>query len=194
MLILFGTRQYGQTDRVPGYFCVTTTFFHINFVPLIPVESNVLIDGTDHGWSTYFSFKSWLVAWSRAFLLVGGVAATAIGALGTVAGAWPAILAALLGIGMLVAFYYSYSLPWVGMATAERALEMAEEAGLDMEDVLAIKVMYGLLTPAQANSELEAYERTLTQEPIYSESPLGNPEQLPYVDPQRSGAPPRLGA
>src|SRR3989442_10481906 len=41
---VFGTRLFGQADRVAGLFCVRTRFFHINFVPLIPLASYLVFE------------------------------------------------------------------------------------------------------------------------------------------------------
>lgn len=43
-MIVFGKRNFGTTHEVPGVFYVTTNFFHINFVPLCPIESFIILD------------------------------------------------------------------------------------------------------------------------------------------------------
>jgi hypothetical protein len=39
-----GTRLYGEVDRVPGMFHVSTMFFHVYFLPLWPVGGYVIVE------------------------------------------------------------------------------------------------------------------------------------------------------
>ncbi len=39
MFIFFGTREFGKVDRIKNVGFVTTKFFHINLVPLVPLCS-----------------------------------------------------------------------------------------------------------------------------------------------------------
>lgn len=43
-MIVFGKRNFGTTHEVPGVFHVTTNFFHIDFVPLCPIASYLILD------------------------------------------------------------------------------------------------------------------------------------------------------
>lgn len=43
-MIIFGKRNFGTTHEVPGVFHVTTNFFHVDFVPLCPIASYLIID------------------------------------------------------------------------------------------------------------------------------------------------------
>ena len=69
-MIVFGTRLFGQTDRVPGLFYVATKFFHVNFFPLCPLSTYLVIEarglGT-RGINIPMSSESLIVAWARAF-------------------------------------------------------------------------------------------------------------------------------
>ncbi len=47
MFVIFGTQHYGQVDRVPGLFYVKTSFFHINYVLLVPTGSHLVLEGTE---------------------------------------------------------------------------------------------------------------------------------------------------
>jgi hypothetical protein len=47
MFVIFGTQHYGQVDRVPGLFSVKTSFFHINYVLLVPTGSHLVLEGTE---------------------------------------------------------------------------------------------------------------------------------------------------
>ena len=76
-MIIFGTRLFGETDRVPGLFHVATRFFHIDFLPLVPISSYVVFEtrrgGTTRssgGIAIPVSGKSIVVAWIRAIACI----------------------------------------------------------------------------------------------------------------------------
>jgi hypothetical protein len=46
-MIVFGGRLFGKVDQVPGLFHVATQFFHVNFVPLVPTKSWLVLHGTE---------------------------------------------------------------------------------------------------------------------------------------------------
>lgn len=76
-MIVFGTRMYGQVDRMPeGY--VATQFFHIWFIPLFPIKSMLVTEDTGgdgvRGISLGWSGKSILAAYFR----TAGVLATIV--------------------------------------------------------------------------------------------------------------------
>ena len=41
MIIVWGTKLYGKVDEVPGMFHVATRFFHLWYIPLVPLSSAV---------------------------------------------------------------------------------------------------------------------------------------------------------
>jgi hypothetical protein len=45
--MLCGKRLYGRVDQVKGRFHVATQFYHLNYFPLIPAKSFIVIDGTE---------------------------------------------------------------------------------------------------------------------------------------------------
>ncbi|MDY3551025.1 hypothetical protein R5W24_000098 [Gemmata sp. JC717] len=49
MIIIFGEKSYGKVDRVPGVCYVVTVFAHLNYLPLIPLRSYIVIEGTESG-------------------------------------------------------------------------------------------------------------------------------------------------
>src|SRR5687767_14985222 len=76
MIIIWGQTLAGKVDRVPGLFYVTTQFFHLYYVPLIPLQSYLVIEGTENGddfkgVGVPMSFKSVLFGWLRGALIVG---------------------------------------------------------------------------------------------------------------------------
>src|SRR5688572_16403957 len=75
MIIFYGTRLYGKVDQVDDTgIHVATRFFHIWFIPLIPLGSSLVVSKTDDGALGLphpFSFKSLLVAWARVLCIPG---------------------------------------------------------------------------------------------------------------------------
>ena len=49
MIIIYGTRCYGYVDRVPGFCYVATQFGHLNYLPLFPTKSFVIVEGSEEG-------------------------------------------------------------------------------------------------------------------------------------------------
>jgi hypothetical protein len=79
MFVHAGMTMYGKVDQVPGLLHVGTQFFHVNFIPLIPLGSYVVIEGVEvkedqpPGVPISFNFRSLFFAWLRAGLIAGGV-------------------------------------------------------------------------------------------------------------------------
>uniref|UniRef100_A0A7R9Z3L7 Uncharacterized protein n=1 Tax=Pseudictyota dubia TaxID=2749911 RepID=A0A7R9Z3L7_9STRA len=79
-MIIFGTRFFGDTDAVPGLFYVSTKFFHVDFIPLFPIASYIVLRRrvlSVQGVEIPLSLKSIAIAWLR-FLAVAGAAASLI--------------------------------------------------------------------------------------------------------------------
>lgn len=85
MFVSFGERLFGAVDRVPGHFYVATPFLYFCEIPIFPGRSYLVLDGTQidptvfrkgsfSGYSIYWSLKSILMAWFRAWLALLGVA------------------------------------------------------------------------------------------------------------------------
>jgi hypothetical protein len=141
---VFGTRLFGQADRVAGLFCVRTKFFHVNFLPLIPLASYLILEEKGGSGNRGIELKklrwnSVLLAWLRTPLWI----ACAVGSvIGLVTGlgiehdwhaAAPALgLAAVTG----AAFYATYRF---SAASFERASELARMVGLPAEFTAALE-------------------------------------------------------
>src|SRR4051812_21676800 len=83
-MIIFGSNQFGKVDQIPGLFHVETTFFHIQYIPLIPFESHLVIedtqtDGRFRDCRIPLSGKSIAFAWGRTALLIGGCILAVLG-------------------------------------------------------------------------------------------------------------------
>lgn len=82
MLIIYGTRQAGVIDRCGGTY-LSTRFFHIYWLPLIPMGTSLMLDehgpdGTARAVSVGLSGRSVLAAYLRTW---GVIAALAFGAM-----------------------------------------------------------------------------------------------------------------
>lgn len=136
-MAVFGTNLYGKCDRVPGLFHVATKFGHINFVPLIPLKSYLVLeivpnDGTSQvaAIEIPFSFRSWFWAWTRVLLLFCSIgcllALFEIGRMESWISA-SVIAGMIVGVGM---WWYSYR---IVHASYQRALQLGKLAGIDPE-------------------------------------------------------------
>jgi hypothetical protein len=93
LMIFFGTRLYGRTDRVPGAFFVATEFIHVMLIPVLPIGTWLVLDPMKRsglaeqewqGKQLGLGLKSVVVGWSRG--LVGAFAVFA-------SAGWPALVA-----------------------------------------------------------------------------------------------------
>jgi hypothetical protein len=77
MAAVVGTALYGLMDRVPGLCYVATKFAHFNYLPLLPLETWLVREGSEYdkrfqGKRLRISFKSILLGYFRGW--VGGAA------------------------------------------------------------------------------------------------------------------------
>lgn len=139
MIIFYGERFYGKVDVVPGLFHVVTVFFHLEFFPLVPLRSCIVLAGSggQTGMVTSMSLKSVLIGWLRAALvvsmLVSGIMAV-VGYLSLRPGEPLSDLSTRLAW-----FGGSFFLYWItlrlGRASHTRALELGAQLGLPPEAV-----------------------------------------------------------
>jgi len=85
-MIIYGKRLCGRVDRVPGVLYVATQFFHLYFIPVAPVHSFVIIEGSEgkdgfKGVKTRLSVKSIVATYCRTLLFLGGSIMLIVGAL-----------------------------------------------------------------------------------------------------------------
>jgi hypothetical protein len=173
MLFVHGAKLYGRVDEVPGLFYVATLFSHINFIPLLPRGSFVVIPPADQTVSPAahrgggrrpvvirqparevpirLSGKSVLMAWGQAILWsVAVVAALWAGYESTdpLRPQWEVPLSVAV-----VALALASVITWHGglrRASFERALELAKTAGLDEAQMGAIYKHYNRVPPPRS--------------------------------------------
>jgi len=80
--IAYGITTFGRVDIVPGLFSVATRFFHVSYVPLVPLGSYVVVDENEEGIRGVripLSVKSYFLAWFQTLAIyatmIFGVAA-----------------------------------------------------------------------------------------------------------------------
>jgi len=146
MIILHGTRLYGKVDQVPGLFYVATHFFYLQFIPLIPLTSYLVLAGTENddggfsGRKLGWHGKSILFTYIRLGLFLGGCILAGI-ALFSLAEEinprrgpdWSTISGlAVSSIALFLLFWGSYRFTH---ASPTRALQLAAEVGIPPETV-----------------------------------------------------------
>jgi hypothetical protein len=152
MYVHFGKRPYGTCDVVPELFYVATWFFHINFLPLVPVGTHLVFGKKGSFYNAVpipLSIKSILLAWARTAMFLGGVA---LSIMAIIALAEPhSHPAREFGVNNLaaadllcIAFYALLMIyPRRRMPSYERACKLAELAGLSDTGWAALNVLYG---------------------------------------------------
>jgi len=152
MLLFHGTRLYGKVDEVPGLFHVATVFFHVQFIPVLPRRS-VLVLGDQYRASKQRAFaiplngKSILFAWIRVGLVLGcmGFTFLALEGLGGHEQHWlPYFLG--LALACACATWLSYRFTH---AKPTRALHLAAHANIPPE------VIAGYFANRLSDAELE---------------------------------------
>src|SRR5262245_51791459 len=78
MIIIWGTRLAGKCDVVPNLFYVRSQYFHVWYIPLIPLKSYLIMHGSENnggfkGRQISMSGKSVLFGWLRTGAVVGGL-------------------------------------------------------------------------------------------------------------------------
>jgi hypothetical protein len=148
MVIITGTRPYGTCDVVPELFYVATWFFHVNYVPLVPTQSNLVFGKQGDNYRVVripLSVKSIALAWIRTASFAGAIVC-AILTLAALSDQWPQsdLLAAIAGAvfsATCFAFFMIY--PRKKMPSYERACKLAQLAGLNDTGWAALNVLYG---------------------------------------------------
>jgi hypothetical protein len=147
MTFIFGTRRFGKVDHVPGLFYVVTSFHHLWFFPLIPVESYVIVEGTGgrRGLPIALCLKSVLIAWLRGalyvstFFVTGGVVLEACNHFPTTKPTVPVnelVYVALVAVMLFCGLCLTYTCSGPGR---DRARRLAARLGIS-EGVLSAKL------------------------------------------------------
>ncbi|RMG18516.1 MAG: hypothetical protein D6731_01860 [Planctomycetota bacterium] len=154
MVIVYGTGYYGRVQAIPGVGYVATRFAHIYYVPLLPLQSYLVV--RESWWAPKEGVKigpsllSVFVAWLRAAMVIAGLALY----FGLIS---HRLEPALVGGGLFLLaglLLGSYKLPGIGRASFRRACKLVERAGLGPRALVAVGLAYGELTPEEASARL----------------------------------------
>ena len=147
-MLVYGTRYFGKVDEVPGHFHVATRCRHLWYLPLVPLDSWVILEGTrtfDPGgeWSAggvrlpSIRWRSVLCAWGRYGLVWAVLVAAVTGLVPLLDVAFDAVspktalVRLTVAAGALVSLWLSYRLSRASRARAEalcRFLGLSEES------------------------------------------------------------------
>jgi hypothetical protein len=77
-VVVYGKRLCGQVDRIPGLFYTSTLFWHIDYIPLFPLRSYIVLEGSEDGEAFRgkpipLRLKSVLVGYLRGWLAAAAV-------------------------------------------------------------------------------------------------------------------------
>jgi len=150
MVIVWGQRMCGKVDQVGGLVYVHTRFFHVYYVPLIPLQSFIVVAGAEsengfQGVGIPMSGKSVLVGWLRTGLvlaiLVGAIAGV-VNLLEVLGGVKPGARHSLLVcLAVLASSVLSYWLSLRFMRPGyQRALLLGEHLGIPRHVIAGLYV------------------------------------------------------
>jgi hypothetical protein len=165
MILIWGQRNYGQVDKVGDFCYVATQFGHLWFIPLIPIQTWIVIAGSEsgncfRGVQIPMSGKSILIAWLRAASIIAMPILLILSLVATV-GAFEArpttsLFEALVKWSLLaasiVALVLSYKMSHAGIP---RAMQLADHLGVPRLAMLKV------VQPDRTEEELA----TQTEEP-----------------------------
>lgn len=195
MIIIWGSRLYGKVDQIPSLGYVATKFFHLWFIPFVPEGSHLIIQEMGDGWygaPIPLNWKSVLVAWGRVFGIIAG------GILGLVAlggfadyeeSLMMGIVCTLLSACCVAAVILTYVWGGITMAGYDRAVRIAQEAGVTAGGLATIAAAYNRMEDAQRYAATaQVQQQALIQA---QETPPPLPVWLPVESlPAQPGPPP----
>lgn len=160
MIVFWGTRLYGKVDHVPGLFYVATHFAYVQFIPLFPTTSYLIIDGTEgsqgfQGVKVPMNGKSVLFGYLRAFLTLASIGLIVAGGVTVAKDALPAVVMIVAGLFGGIFLFLSYK---VARPSPQRALMLAGQAGIEPEVVAQHFVGANLLKEGEHDEVLEVEE------------------------------------
>jgi hypothetical protein len=143
MFVVYGTGLYGRVDVVPGLFYVATKFFHIFWIPILPLESHIVVEELDEGWRGVpigMNGRSVLAGLLRGLLLRGGIGVVIIGIIAAAMASGDAaqmgLAYRLLGFGAAGVVVGLLTLPLGREPTPERFAEICGLLGVDPNEIL----------------------------------------------------------
>jgi hypothetical protein len=179
MIIVYGTRFYGHTDKVEGVGHVACRFFHLMFVPLIPIET-VFMLGDDRGVKLPFSMKAALCGWLRGGALLWAISSV-IGGVAEIAEEEFIFGGVLLASAVVAAASFFLFGMLFGKCSDARKRELLDAVGIDPSEMGM--GMQNMGTPAHAGMPHAGMPMPMPM-PTYGAPPPGG-----FGQPQPYGAP-----
>ena len=149
MIFIWGSRYMGKCDLIPGVCYVKTRFGHLWYIPLIPLNSVIVIsemEGSIRGVPIPLNFKSILIAWTRAALLIASFAMTLRALTMSDGGASEFLPALLVAITSWTLFGLTWH-KWIHRASLNRASVLAEKLQLNEDGFALLQKIYGEAIP-----------------------------------------------
>ncbi|MBX3188954.1 MAG: hypothetical protein KF819_18180 [Labilithrix sp.] len=206
MIIVYGTRFYGHTDKVEGVGHVACRFVHIMFVPLIPIETMFLL-GDDRGVKLPFSMKAALCGWLRGGTLLWGISSLIGGVVEMAEG--EILYGGVLVVGAVIAFVSFFLVGLLfGKCSDARKRELMSALGVDPGDLgmhahapapagpMPMPYPHAGPPPAGGFGQPQPYGAPPSFGPPQQQPGYGAPQQQPGfgAPPQAAyGAPPSFG-
>jgi len=159
MIVVWGSKLYGKTDEVPGIFHVATKFWHLWYLPLIPMGTCLVLDETSdesRGVRIPFSYKSVLLAWGRAAAIVLAVFLGFLACRSAFRGHFD-VTALVLIVCDAAAFGLFLELKYMRpfrYASYDRAMELAALAQFDERGKTLLLLYFGMINEDQAREIL----------------------------------------
>ncbi len=160
MVIVWGVTRAGKVDVAPDLFHVESSFGHVYYIPLIPLQSVMVLKPQLGGGEVAvpMSFKSIFFGWLRGGSLIacGGFLIAAIIQFVDKNKPDPVQGGIFLAMALaaLAALVGSYMFRPLTSASYDRAIHLANKAGFTPMGLLAIEIAYGRMNPQQADAYL----------------------------------------
>jgi hypothetical protein len=185
MFFIFGSRLMGKVDQVPGYFHVATKFGHLNYLPLIPMQSYIVISHQGksfRGVPIPLNWKSVAVAWARSvcglMAVIGAIIAAYLLAVhARMDELAPAAVATALGV---VGFALTKWHRSVTHANVDRACMLARMAGIGERGIAQIRNSYAQgFEVVQPGAPADI---PIAQVAAPASMPISTPASMPFPD------------
>lgn len=170
-MMFFGMHLYGVVSQIPGMLHVATRFFHVNYFPILPVGSVLVVNASlnggeelviNFGWSA----KSLAFAWLRFFLMFAVIlfGVSIIPAFTHPAGPnWSSAMSRIASAAALF-FVWWHSHRWT-RATIDEAQRLCDAAGFHEE----FRAMVLLAVDPRGESHSLEHESSEVHQPFADE-------------------------
>ena len=142
MMIIVGQKLCGCVDHVPGKCYVKTRFLHFYYVPVFPLSSWAIVQGTEknsafRGQQIPLSFKSVMLGWLHTGLVIFGTFSLCTGAFMLTNqhqnpnNEFDGVFSAVVG-GVCLMIWMLFSI-WPFLASEERAKQLTSQLQIPYE-------------------------------------------------------------